>query len=361
MNAKKILVYGAGPLGSLFAARLHAAGHEVSLLARGKRLEALRLAGLVLIDGNTGEKTVAPVNIVDRLAPDDAYDLVLVIMRKNHVAGVLPVLAANQHTPNVLFMMNNAAGPGEFIDALGVERVLTGFPSSGGMRQGDAIIYLGGDEQHKVALPFGEADGRVRERTLEVAEILRSMPGYDAEIRTDMDAWLKTHVALLMPGLVPALYACNTDLLRLVNTRDALVLGARATREAFHVLRALGIPITPPRMNLIFGQLPEPILVAMLQKMLRRPQMEIALTGHALAAPDELKHLTDEFMLLARQSGVPTPNIDRLYAYFDPATPRMMPGPGTIPLDYRSIAIGLGALAGLIGATWLIARKMKGK
>ncbi|MEV3950585.1 2-dehydropantoate 2-reductase N-terminal domain-containing protein [Streptomyces halstedii] len=32
----KLLVYGAGVLGSLFAARLHEAGHDVSLLARGR-------------------------------------------------------------------------------------------------------------------------------------------------------------------------------------------------------------------------------------------------------------------------------------------------------------------------------------
>ena len=32
----KLLIYGAGVLGSLYAARLHAAGHRVMLLARGQ-------------------------------------------------------------------------------------------------------------------------------------------------------------------------------------------------------------------------------------------------------------------------------------------------------------------------------------
>ena len=36
--AVKLLVYGAGVTGSLFSARLHEAGHDVSLLARGGRL-----------------------------------------------------------------------------------------------------------------------------------------------------------------------------------------------------------------------------------------------------------------------------------------------------------------------------------
>lgn len=45
----KMLVCGAGPLGSLFAARLHQGGHDVTLLARGQRLADLGiLAGAAL-------------------------------------------------------------------------------------------------------------------------------------------------------------------------------------------------------------------------------------------------------------------------------------------------------------------------
>ena len=44
----KILVYGAGPLGSVFAAKLYQGGHDVSILARGKRLADLREHGVVI-------------------------------------------------------------------------------------------------------------------------------------------------------------------------------------------------------------------------------------------------------------------------------------------------------------------------
>jgi ketopantoate reductase len=43
---KKILVFGAGPLGSILAARLHQGGQDVSLLARGQRLTGLRSHGV---------------------------------------------------------------------------------------------------------------------------------------------------------------------------------------------------------------------------------------------------------------------------------------------------------------------------
>jgi len=325
----KTLVYGAGPLGSLFAARLREGGHDVSLLARGQRLADLREHGLVLEDAATGEQSVSPVNFVEHLAPDDAYELVLVIMRKNKVSEILPVLAANRRTPNVLFLMNNAAGPGELVGALGQERVLIGFPLSGGVRAGHVIRYLGGTQKRKMTIPIGEVDGRATERTHRVADALNSMPGYRVEIRADMDAWLKTHVALLMPSLVPALYAAGTDNVRLAHTPDLIVLGIRAMREGLRVLRVLGVPITPARIRR-FEWLPEPILLFVLQHTLVKDEMKVAVVGHAQAAPDEMRHLADEFLGLARSTSVPTPAIDRLYAYFDPATPRMPVGSATL-------------------------------
>ena len=43
----KILVYGAGPLGGLFAARLQQGGNDVSILARGQRLVQVREHGIL--------------------------------------------------------------------------------------------------------------------------------------------------------------------------------------------------------------------------------------------------------------------------------------------------------------------------
>jgi hypothetical protein len=79
----RFLVYGAGNIGSLYAARLAQSSQEVAILARGTRLD-----------------------------PDDAYDVVLVTLPKHRIAEVLPVLAANHRTPSVMFFGNNAAGEG---------------------------------------------------------------------------------------------------------------------------------------------------------------------------------------------------------------------------------------------------------
>jgi 2-dehydropantoate 2-reductase len=348
----KILVYGAGPLGSLLASRLHDAGHKVNLLARGQRLADLRRHGIVLVDTETGKETVARPDIVERLDPQDAYDLVMVVMRKNRALEILPILAANRHTPNVLFLMNNAAGPDALMRALGAERVMTGFPMAAGFRRGYKVHYLAGGGPDKPArIPIGEADGPVRSRTMAVAAVLGSMEGFDAEIRTDMDAWLKAHVALLMPSLAPAMRAAGRDNVRMAHTRDAIVLAIRAIREGFQVLRKLGYPIVPSSLW-IFRRLPEPILVWGFQRQLTDPRMRTAMLEHADAAQDEIRHLADEFYVLVRRSGVPTPVMDGLKKYFNPETPPLPEGSSKIPLDWRFLwipaAILLAVSAGIV-------------
>ena len=119
----KILVYGVGNIGSLYAGLLKESGQDVSILAREKRLAAIREHGIQLENVVTGKETTVGVPAVGRLDADDAYDLVLVVLPKNHASEVLPMLAANRQTPSVMFVGNNAAGPGEMIEALGREGI----------------------------------------------------------------------------------------------------------------------------------------------------------------------------------------------------------------------------------------------
>ena len=55
------------------------------------------------------------VEAVERLDPDDARDLVLVMLPRHRVNEVLPVLAANRKTPSVMFFGYNAGGPQEML------------------------------------------------------------------------------------------------------------------------------------------------------------------------------------------------------------------------------------------------------
>jgi 2-dehydropantoate 2-reductase len=106
----RILVIGAGVNGSICAARLREAGRDVTVLARGRRVDEIRSQGIVIEDVLRNTRTVTQVPVVDALRPDDLYDYILVIVRKNQVADLLPTLR-NNRSPSVVFMVNNPSGP----------------------------------------------------------------------------------------------------------------------------------------------------------------------------------------------------------------------------------------------------------
>jgi 2-dehydropantoate 2-reductase len=135
----KILVYGAGVLGSLYAARLADSENDVTIFARGQRLIDIRSNGIVLEDVATRRQTTIHVSVVEQLTPQDAYELIIVLMRKKQASTILPILAANEATNYILFTYNNAAGFNEIVRSLGRGRASIGFPGAGGTLDGSIV------------------------------------------------------------------------------------------------------------------------------------------------------------------------------------------------------------------------------
>ena len=156
----RILVFGAGPLGSVLAARLHQGGRDVTLLARGERLVQLRQHGVTLKSWTSKEEETVQVPLVEKLDSKNYFDLVLVVMRKNKALEALPILAANC-SANFLFLMNSAAGPEALIDALGKERVLTGFAGIAGFMEEHKVVYINAEAERTAEILLGEPDGTV--------------------------------------------------------------------------------------------------------------------------------------------------------------------------------------------------------
>lgn len=168
----RILIYGAGVLGSLYGARLADAGQDVTLVARGRRLEELR-NGVVLEDARSGARTTTPVRLSSELSPDDAYDLVVVLVRKTQLRSVLPALVASRSTPNVLFMVSNPSGSAELEAALGRGRVLLGFAGAGGTLERGVVRYALAPRLFQPTT-IGELDGRETPRLCELAAAFRT-------------------------------------------------------------------------------------------------------------------------------------------------------------------------------------------
>jgi 2-dehydropantoate 2-reductase len=84
----RICVFGAGAVGGHFAVKLAASGHEVSVVARGAHLDAIRRNGLVLKSGE--QQIKAPVRASDKPAELGVQDFVISTLKANG----LPALAA---------------------------------------------------------------------------------------------------------------------------------------------------------------------------------------------------------------------------------------------------------------------------
>jgi len=306
----KILVYGAGAIGSLYGARLAASGHEVHLLARGERLRQLAKHGVILEDGLTGQRSVVKVPVVIGLNPGDAYDLVLVAVRKTQVEGVLPALAANVASRDILFFMNTAEGYDAWVRAVGRERLLAGFPGAGGVRDGPVIRHALEPAWFERTV-LGELDGRITPRLLGVAAAFRGA-GFPVALSRNVDAWQKTHVAWASPA-TNALYLALDDAERLVHSQEALELMVDAIRENLGVLRALGVPVTP-RTVALWRWLPRRLLAAIWARVLRGRVAQVNIVSHAVAARAEMRELAAEMRALARRAERATPACDRLWA-----------------------------------------------
>lgn len=93
----RICVFGAGAIGGNFATRLAADGNEVSVVARGAHLEAIRVRGLTLLTGD--RKITASVKASDQPADLGPQDVVLVTLKAaglHALAGSIgPLLGAD--------------------------------------------------------------------------------------------------------------------------------------------------------------------------------------------------------------------------------------------------------------------------
>src|SRR4051794_7533763 len=112
-----IAIVGPGGIGSTFALYLARAGHDVTVVARGKRLEQLQKEEAIVTA--TGER--AKVTVAAQLDPTTPFDLVLVTVLAPQVDAVLPALSTGK-ARKVMFMFNMFEPLNRLRDAVGAER-----------------------------------------------------------------------------------------------------------------------------------------------------------------------------------------------------------------------------------------------
>lgn len=238
----KVLVYGAGVLGSYLAHALIRGGNEVSMLARGKRYEQLKDDGIVIRHYIQRKNTMDAVHVIDALHPEAYYDLIFVVMKYNQFPSVLPMIAGNI-SENIVIVGNNA-------DAAGMQSFMTeksntnkhvafGFQLSGGTREdsGRVISIRAGGK-----MVIGSLDGDIPfQSTLEQAF---EKAKYKLNYHENIDAWLKSHFIPII-AMTSINYIYDFDFKKIAKDKQAFKQMISVMDEGFTVLEKLGYQIDP--------------------------------------------------------------------------------------------------------------------
>ncbi|MGN7359898.1 MULTISPECIES: ketopantoate reductase family protein [unclassified Paenibacillus] len=245
----RILVYGAGVMGSYLAHVLVRGGNEVTLLARGKRAMQLMTNGLVIRHYFQRHNTVDEVNVIQELTADDLYDLIFVVMKYNDFPSVLSLLAANQSS-NIVLVGNNADARGMYNEiqekSKTKKNVIFGFQISAGIREesGRIICIRGGGQ-----MILGSLDGEITIKP--VLESAFKKVKYRIVYHEDIDAWLKSHIVTIV-ALNSVSYLYDGDLKKASKDKKLFNQAISAMDEGFHLLLKLNYTVTPvSQVNLI--------------------------------------------------------------------------------------------------------------
>lgn len=295
---KKILIFGAGVIGSTYGGLMAKSGHDVTLLARNKRLAELREKGLLINRINHDKPELISVDTTDGSTLSDRFDYVFVTLRNDQVESALPTLSKINSTCFV-FMVNNPTGYSIWINALGPDRVLPAFPGSGGKIE-NGIVYYEIVSKFIQPTTLGELNGKKTARLKDLCDILRKS-GFYVSTSKNMDAWQKTHVAMVAP-MGDVIYFDGGDNYSVSRNKKAISQMNLALKENFRFLRRSGIGIEPFKLN-IFLILPLFALNVIMKLVFNTKWAETVISNHALNAREEMEVISNDFIELARSKG----------------------------------------------------------
>ncbi len=299
----KIAVMAAGGVGGYFGARLVAAGHDVSFIARGAHLAAIRANGLRL-DSDIGELHLPEVRVTDNPAEIGPVDVVMFAVKLWDTEASAEACKPLLGPETAVIPFQNGV---ESIDTL--TRVLGGDHACGGVARISAVISEPGVIRQMggfASLQFGEIDGS-RSPRINAFAAACDEAGFPGEIVDDVRAalWEKFVFLVALSGIT----AATRGPIGPVRDDDD---GARMLRAVIEenaaVGRAMGVDMNETVVDRAWG-FSQKVPYGMKASMLADLE-----AGRRLEAP----WLSGAVSRMGREKGVPTPVNDTLYAVIKP-------------------------------------------
>lgn len=234
----KIAVMGSGAIGGYIGARLASAGAEVTFIARGPHLAAIRARGLTILSP-LGDLLIAPAAATDDPAAVGPVDAVLLGTKLYDVEaaarGLGPMLG---HETAIVCLQNG-------VDATDIVARLHGRPHVvGGVVVINGEITAPGVIRHNALnrLTVGELDGRESARLVRLVA-LANAAGIEATSSRDirLEIWRKFLVLAPMAALSAM---TRVALARVRAYEETWRLAEQGMREVVAVAQAQGVGLT---------------------------------------------------------------------------------------------------------------------
>ncbi|MBI3994189.1 MAG: 2-dehydropantoate 2-reductase [Candidatus Lambdaproteobacteria bacterium] len=277
----KIAIMGAGAIGGYFGARLAAGGQDVTFIARGPHLEAMRRDGLRVYSPR-GDLHLHPVRAVGSPAEAGPAELVLMCVKAYDLPDAARSLAPPLDEDTAVLPLLNGIDIAQRIGAVvGMERLL------GGACQISAAIEAPGVIRQPIemeSITFGELDGRITPRAQAIAEALRAA-GIPTELSPAIDVALWSKFIFLAPAAGVCCVTGQTlgPVVRDPDTR-ALLLQSMQEIEALARAKAVALPVDIVARTLAFlDSRPPDVKMSMLWDMEHGRRMELDVLNGAAA------------------------------------------------------------------------------
>lgn len=236
----RIAVYGTGGVGGYFGGLLAQAGHEVTFIARGAHLAAIRANGLQVYSVN-GDFRVSPAQATDDLRTVGAVDVVIVAVKHFQLADVAAHIAPLVGPETMIVPLLNGVDAHEpLIAAVGEKPVVGGLCSVVAFIEAPGVIR---QESKLRRVIIGELDGTKSDR---VARLVGAWANAGAEAvhAEDIHAAMWTKFLFIASfGGVGSLVGLPAGAWRKVPETRALYVAA--LREIDAVGRAAGVKLAP--------------------------------------------------------------------------------------------------------------------
>lgn len=299
----RIAVFGTGGVGGYFGGRLAHAGEDVTFIARGEHLRAIKTNGL-RVDSSSGDLVVYPAQATDNVSEVGEVDLVILGVKAWQVPE-----AARSFKPlvgprtTVVPMQNGVDAVSQLVAELGADRVI------GGLCRIVSFVVAPGHIRHagfKPTIIIGELDNQRTDRIVRIEEAFKHA-GLDTTIAADIQValWTKFLFIASFSG-VGAVANAPAGVLRSDPKWRTQMLSAM--EEIYALAHARGVKLPADSVDKVMAAvdgLPEDATSSM--------QRDIA-----AGKPSELESQNGAVVRMAREAGVEAPTHALIYETLKP-------------------------------------------